>query len=99
VLAILGYPIFDCTFVVLDRVLGHRPFYVGSIDHTTHRLRKLFGRWGTIGAVTLASTVNALLGVWIWGRSDAFPILVAICVSGLAYAILGTALRHISPTA
>jgi len=98
ILLLLGYPIFDCTFVVWDRVSGHRPFYVGSIDHTTHRLRKLFGRWGTIGIVTLVTFVNALLGVWIWGCSDAFPIIAALCVSALAYAFFGTALRHISPT-
>jgi len=98
VITILAYPIFDATFVVWDRVSGRRPFYVGSIDHTTHRLGKLFGKWGTIAVVTLATTVNALLGVWMWGRSDAPSILVALCGSGLAYALFGTALRHISPT-
>jgi UDP-GlcNAc:undecaprenyl-phosphate GlcNAc-1-phosphate transferase len=98
VLMILAYPIFDSTFVVWDRISGHRPFYVGSIDHTTHRLRKLFGTWGTIGVVTLATSLNALLGVWIWGCSDALPILVTICVSALAYAFFGRALRQISPT-
>jgi len=98
VVMILAYPIFDATFVVWDRVSGHRPFYVGSIDHTTHRLRKVFGRWGTIGIVTLATTLNALLGVWIWGCPQALPILVTLGVSGLAYAVFGTALRHISPT-
>ena len=99
VVMILAYPIFDATFVVWDRVSGRRPFYVGSTDHTTHRLRKLFGRWGTIGVVTLATSLNALLGVWIWGCSDALPILAALCVSALAYALFGTALRHISPSA
>ncbi|HXF59132.1 MAG TPA: MraY family glycosyltransferase, partial [Candidatus Saccharimonadales bacterium] len=43
VLMILAYPIFDATFVVWDRISGGRPFYVGSTDHTTHRLGKLFG--------------------------------------------------------
>ena len=98
ILVILAYPIFDATFVVWDRVSGHRPFYVGSIDHTTHRLGKLFGRWGAIGIVTLAATVNALLGVWVWGRSDSWAIICALCVSVLGYALLGTLLRHISPT-
>jgi UDP-GlcNAc:undecaprenyl-phosphate GlcNAc-1-phosphate transferase len=98
VLVLLAYPIFDATFVVLDRVLGHRPFYIGSIDHTTHRLGTLFGRWGTIGIVTLAASVNALLGVWIWGCSDTISIIAVLCVSGLGYALFGTLLRHISPT-
>jgi len=98
VLVILGYPIFDATFVVWDRVAGRRPFYVGSIDHTTHRLGRLFGTWGTIGIVTLAASVNAFLGVWIWGRSDPLSIICVLCVSALAYALFGTMLRHISPT-
>ncbi len=98
VLVILAYPIFDATFVVWDRISGNRPIYVGSIDHTTHRLGKLFGRWGVIGIVTLAATLNALLGVWIWGRSDAWSIVGALCVSALGYGLFGTMLRHISPT-
>ena len=98
IVLILAYPIFDATFVVWDRVVGHRPFYVGNTDHTTHRLGKLFGRWGTIGIVALAATVNALLGVWVWGRSDLLSILCVLCASALAYALFGTILRHISPT-
>ena len=98
VLMILAYPVFDATFVVWDRISGGRPFYVGSTDHTTHRLGKLFGRWGAIGVVTLATSVNALLGVWIWGCPDALPIAAVLGVSTLAYAVFGTLLRHISPT-
>lgn len=98
VLVILAYPIFDATFVVWDRIAGRRPFYVGSIDHTTHRLGKLFGKWGAIGIVTLAASVNAFLGVWIWGRSDPLSIVCVLCVSALGYALFGTMLRHISPT-
>jgi UDP-GlcNAc:undecaprenyl-phosphate GlcNAc-1-phosphate transferase len=98
VLMILAYPIFDAIFVVWDRISGHRPFYVGSIDHTTHRLGKVFGSWGTIGIVALATSVNAILGVWIWGRSDPLSIAGVLCASGLAYALFGTVLRHISPT-
>jgi UDP-GlcNAc:undecaprenyl-phosphate GlcNAc-1-phosphate transferase len=98
VLLILAYPIFDATFVVWDRISRGRPFYVGSIDHTTHRLGKVFGKWGTIGIVTCAATVNALLGVWVWGRSDPQSILAVLCVSALGYAVFGTLLRQISPT-
>jgi UDP-GlcNAc:undecaprenyl-phosphate GlcNAc-1-phosphate transferase len=98
VLMILAYPIFDAIFVVWDRISGHRPFYVGSIDHTTHRLGKLFGKWGALGIVTLVTSVNAILGVWIWGRSDPLSIVGVLCVSVLGYALFGTVLRHISPT-
>ncbi|HYR52880.1 MAG TPA: MraY family glycosyltransferase [Candidatus Dormibacteraeota bacterium] len=98
VLLILAYPIFDATFVVWDRVVGRRPFYVGGTDHTTHRLGKRFGKWGTIAIVSLASSLNAWLGVWTWGRSDALSIVCVLCVSALGYALFGTVLRHISPT-
>jgi UDP-GlcNAc:undecaprenyl-phosphate GlcNAc-1-phosphate transferase len=98
ILLILAYPIFDATFVVCDRISGNRPFYVGSTDHTTHRLGKLLGKWGTIAIVALASAVNALLGVWTWGRSDGLSIVCVLCISALGYALFGTLLRHISPT-
>jgi len=98
VLLILAYPIFDATFVVWDRIEGRRPFYVGSIDHTTHRLGKVLGKWGTIAVVASAATLNALLGVWIWGRSDPSSIVGVLCVSALGYTVFGTLLRHISPT-
>ena len=99
VLVILAYPLFDVVFVVWDRILGHRPFYVGSIDHTTHRLGKVFGRWGAIVIVTVITLINASFGVWIWGRSDSLSIVVALTVSVLAYTLFGVVLRHIRPTA
>ncbi len=98
VLSILAYPIFDVTFVVWDRFLGHRPIHVGSLDHTTHRLRKLVGPWGTLGVVSLAACLSGFLGVWIWGRSDPLSIVGALCVSALGYAFLGVLLRRIRPT-
>jgi UDP-GlcNAc:undecaprenyl-phosphate GlcNAc-1-phosphate transferase len=99
VLVILAYPLFDVIFVVWDRLLGHRPIYVGGIDHTTHRLGKVFGRWGAIAFVTVITLFNSLLGVWIWGRSDSLSIVVALIVSALAYTLFGVVLRHIRPTA
>jgi len=99
VLVILAYPLFDVIFVVTDRLLGRRPFYLGSIDHTTHRLGALVGRWGTIAVVTIAACLNAMLGVWIWGRSDPLSIVGVLCFSALAYTLFGAALRHIRPTA
>ena len=99
VLLILAYPLFDVIFVVWDRLLGGRPFYVGSIDHTTHRLGDLFGRWGAIAFVTVVALINASLGVWIWGRSDPLSVVGALCASALAYALFGVVLRHIRPTA
>ncbi len=98
VLAILGYPIFDLVFVVVDRISGRRPVYLGSTDHTTHRLGTLVGPWGTLGLLMVAAALNAAVGIWIWGRSEPLSIVGAVCGLGLAYAIFGVLLRRISPT-
>jgi len=98
ILLIFGYPIFDATFVVCDRFVGRRPIYVGGTDHTTHRLGRRIGKWGTVAIVAFASAVNSLLGVWVWGRSDALSIVCVLCVSALGYALFAIILRHISPT-
>lgn len=42
-LLILGYPVFDLSFVVLTRIRAGRKIYMGGTDHTTHRLRQLVG--------------------------------------------------------
>ena len=38
---VLGIPIFDTTLVVIARMLTHKPIYVGGLDHTYHRLRRM----------------------------------------------------------
>jgi len=98
IVAILAYPIFDVVFVVLDRIHRGKPVYVGSTDHTTHRLGRLFGGWGTLAFIAVASGINAGVGVWIWGRSDVLSILGGICGLGLAYAVFGCLLRPIGLT-
>ncbi|MBI4364010.1 MAG: undecaprenyl/decaprenyl-phosphate alpha-N-acetylglucosaminyl 1-phosphate transferase [Candidatus Latescibacteria bacterium] len=97
-LLILSYPLFDVTFVVVDRILGRRPVTAGSVDHTTHRLRTVLGPWGTMGVVSLAVCLGGIVGVWVWGRSDPLSIVGALCVSALGYAVFGLFLRRIRPT-
>lgn len=38
---VLGVPIFDTTLVTISRTLAHLPLYMGRLDHTYHRLRRL----------------------------------------------------------
>ncbi|MBI9043078.1 MAG: undecaprenyl/decaprenyl-phosphate alpha-N-acetylglucosaminyl 1-phosphate transferase [Anaerolineaceae bacterium] len=38
---LLGVPIFDTTLVTISRIRRGVPFYIGSNDHTYHRLRKM----------------------------------------------------------
>jgi UDP-GlcNAc:undecaprenyl-phosphate GlcNAc-1-phosphate transferase len=95
---LLAYPLFDVVFVIADRLAGGRPIYVGGVDHTTHRLGRRFGKWGALGIVAVAVTLNVCLGTWIWGQSAPQPLIAAVLISGLGYAIFGTYLRRIGPT-
>lgn len=95
---LLAYPLFDVLFVVVDRTLRKRPIHVGGVDHTTHRLSRKVGVWGTIGVVTSVATVSAGLCLWVWDLSDTQAAVAAVLISGLSYAIFGAYLRRIGPT-
>jgi len=51
---VLGYPVFDISFVTLVRVKEHRRIYQGGKDHTSHRL-----------AARLASTRKTALVIYL----------------------------------
>jgi len=95
---LLSYPLFDVIFVIVVRIVGRRPVYVGGVDHTTHRLGRRYGKWGALGIVVVAVTLNVCLGAWIWGLSDPQPVIAAVLISGLGYAIFGAYLGRIRPT-
>ena len=95
---ILSYPLFDVIFVIVTRLVGGRPIYVGGVDHTTHRLGRRSGKWGALGIVVVAVTLNVCLGTWVWGLSDPQPAIAAVLISGLGYAIFGGYLGRIGPT-
>ncbi len=95
---LIAYPLFDVLFVVVDRALGGRPIHLGGVDHSTHRLGRRLGQWGTIGVIVVAVSMSVCLGIWAWGRSDPQSVLAAVLVSGLGYAIFGVSLRRIGPT-
>lgn len=95
---LLAYPLFDVFFVVVDRILGRRRIYVGGVDHTTHRLGRRCGQWGTLGVVVVAVMLNIALGVWVWGCTNPQPVIAVVLVSGLGYAIFGVYLRRVGPT-
>ena len=98
VLIIFAYPLFDVVFVIADRLLEGRPIHIAGVNHTTHRLGRLCGQWGTLGVTTLAVTVSVSLGVWVWQRSDLASVSGALFVSALGYAIFGIWLRRTCPT-
>ncbi len=59
-LVLLGYPLADAALVVVSRVAHGRPFYVGGVDHVSHRLVRL--GMGQRPAVVLLWAVNGLYG-------------------------------------
>lgn len=95
---ILSYPLFDVVFVVVDRVACGRPIAVGSTDHTTHRLGRKCGRWGTVALISALVAVSVALGVWVWGLRSGVAVTVAVSCLALGYAIFGARLRRIGPT-
>jgi hypothetical protein len=98
VIALVAYPLFDVLFVVTTRLLAKRPIHVGGVDHSTHRLGRICGRWGTLAAIGSATAVGAGLGIWLWGvKNDAIAIGVVACL-GLGYAIFGAWLGRTGPT-
>ncbi|HKW51979.1 MAG TPA: MraY family glycosyltransferase [Candidatus Eisenbacteria bacterium] len=95
---LLSYPLFDVIFVIVVRIVGGRPIYLGGVDHTTHRLGRRCGKWGALGIVAAAVTLNVCLGAFVWGLSEPQPVIAAVLISGLGYAIFGAYLGRIGPT-
>ena len=98
VACVLSYPVFDVLFVVWDRIATGRPIASGSTDHTTHRLGRICGRWGTLAVVTALVTLTGTLGVWLWGLENPAVATAALLALGLGYAVFGTYLRRKRPT-
>ena len=98
VVALVAYPLFDVLFVVTTRLLGGRPIHVGGVDHSTHRLGRICGRWGTLAVIGCASLVGAGLGVWLWGVESGMLASAVVACLGLGYAIFGLWLGRSGPT-
>jgi UDP-GlcNAc:undecaprenyl-phosphate GlcNAc-1-phosphate transferase len=97
-LVLLAYPLFDVTFVTVTRLSSGRPIYIGGVDHTTHRLGRICGRWGTVAAITAAATLSAGLGVWLWGVKSNLTAILAVSIFGLGYALFGVWMGRTRPT-
>jgi UDP-GlcNAc:undecaprenyl-phosphate GlcNAc-1-phosphate transferase len=98
VLALLSYPLFDVVFVVVTRLSERRPIHVGGVDHSTHRLGRICGRWGTLGIISFAALVGAAAGAWLWGQENGLTVTLAVAVLGLGYAVFGAWLGRVRPT-
>jgi UDP-GlcNAc:undecaprenyl-phosphate GlcNAc-1-phosphate transferase len=97
-IAILSFPLFDVIFVVSSRLFERRPIQVGGVDHSTHRLGRICGRWGTMGVISLAAVLGTAVGTWIWGLESGAIATVAVACLALGYAIFGIWLGRSRPT-
>ena len=98
VACILSYPLFDVIFVTWDRLAAGRPISVGSTDHSTHRLGRICGRWGTVALISAIVAVTSAVGVGLWNLKSAPLALGAVSILALGYAIFGAYLRRKRPT-
>lgn len=96
---VVGYLLFDITFVTIVRMSEGRKVYLGGTDHSSHRLRQILGspRRAALGVygLTGASVVTGLTA----RHAPPGPILLAV-VAGAAvvFSILGGMLVRLAPT-
>jgi len=83
-LLVLGYPLFDTTFVVWTRLYEGRKVYVGGRDHTTHRMTRVVrGPRRAAMSVYATTAVLALSGVVLGmnpGARFAIPLVLVWAV-------------------
>ena len=82
---ILAYPIFDACFVTVTRLLDRRPVTRGGVDHTTHRLHKLFPGRTALIAIYGLNILSGLAGLAALGLSAPVAwslVAVAFCLYG-----------------
>jgi UDP-GlcNAc:undecaprenyl-phosphate/decaprenyl-phosphate GlcNAc-1-phosphate transferase len=85
VIALLA-AIFDTSLVVISRVRARRPIYVGSTDHTAHRLLKMGLGIRQVAAVLLVATaLSGMLGLAAGlGVAPALLVVAVLAVLGVA---------------
>jgi UDP-GlcNAc:undecaprenyl-phosphate GlcNAc-1-phosphate transferase len=83
-LLVLGFPLFDTTFVVLTRMAEGRKVYIGGRDHTTHRMNRVVRGPRRTAAFVYATTIAlALTGILLGvnpGWTIGVPLVVAWAV-------------------
>jgi len=95
-LLVLGFPLFDTTFVVGVRLFEGRRIYVGGRDHTTHRLSRITG--GSAPAALRVYAITAVLaasGIFLGLQPGGRVAVPLVLVWGLLLALLGRRLARI----
>jgi len=95
-LLVLGYPLFDTTFVVCTRVLEGRKIYIGGRDHTTHRMARVVrGPRRTALWVYATTAALALSGVALGFHPGARFAIPLVLVWAAVLAWLGGRLARV----
>lgn len=80
-----GVALFDTALVIVSRLRGGRPIYLGGTDHTSHRLLSLGLSTPMVGVTLLAATaLCGSLGVAVGRGALSAWAFVPVAASGLA---------------
>ena len=80
---VLGLPIFDTTLVVISRLRGKRPVYLGGKDHVSHRLMQVL-KMSPARAVVTLYLIAAGLGLLAIVVLQSTPLQAGILALSLA---------------
>jgi UDP-GlcNAc:undecaprenyl-phosphate GlcNAc-1-phosphate transferase len=95
-LLVLGYPLFDTTFVVLTRMAEGRKVYVGGRDHTTHRMQRIVkGPRRTAVYVYAMTAALAASGIWLGSHPGARYAIPLVLAWGIVLTIIGRRLARV----
>jgi UDP-GlcNAc:undecaprenyl-phosphate GlcNAc-1-phosphate transferase len=95
-LLVLGFPLFDTTFVVATRLHEGRKVYIGGRDHTTHRLNRIVRGPRRTAALVYATTIALALTGILLGTSPGWPFGVALVLAwGAVLMVLGRRLARV----
>jgi UDP-GlcNAc:undecaprenyl-phosphate GlcNAc-1-phosphate transferase len=97
---ILGYPLFDITFVTIVRVREKRQFYLGGKDHSSHRFASLLtSPRKTALVVYFVCVVLGLLAVLVERAQHLALSVSVVAVLLLVFLLLGVRLVKVSTDA
>ena len=86
----LGVPAFDTALVIVARVAGRRPVYVGGTDHSSHRLAHLGLRPAAVaGILYTAQALSSVAAILLLNVSPVAAIAtLAVCAAAGVAALL-----------
>jgi UDP-GlcNAc:undecaprenyl-phosphate GlcNAc-1-phosphate transferase len=82
---VLAVPLFDLLLVVISRVVGRRPIYIGGTDHSAHRMARLgWSHRRVAGTLYLVQALCCALAIWITHLSPNAILPIILVEASLA---------------